>query len=56
VWLESLYAEYMDEPEAPQGKGKRKKDMLDVAFGAQEQAAEEKVGTLRRLMVALKKL
>ena len=54
VWLESLYAEYMAEPEV-QGK-KRKKEMLDVAFAAPEQDDSSKVGTLRRLMDALKKL
>lgn len=54
VWLESLYAEYMDEPEVPTKK--RKKEMLDVAFAAEEQDQGEKVGTLRRLMDALKKL
>ncbi len=54
VWLESLYAEYMEEPEAP-GR-KRKKEMLDVAFSAPEQDDANKVGTLRRLMDALKKL
>jgi len=54
VWLESLYAEYMEEPEVA-GK-KRKKEMLDVAFSAEDQDDQAKVGTLRRLMDALKKL
>jgi hypothetical protein len=54
VWLENLYAEYMEEPEV-NGK-KRKKEMLDVAFSAQEHDDANKIGTLRRLMDALKKL
>jgi hypothetical protein len=54
AWLESLYAQYLDEPEAP-GK-RRKKEMLDVAFGAEEQDAPVKLPTLRRLLDAIKKL
>ena len=34
AWLENLYSQYMDEPEAPAKK--RKKEMLDVAFAAED--------------------
>jgi hypothetical protein len=54
AWLESLYSQYMDEPELPAKK--RKKEMLDVAFGAEDQDAPVKLPTLRRLLDAIKKL
>ena len=54
AWLESLYSQYMDEPEAPAKK--RKKEMLDVAFSAEDQEAPVKLPTLRRLLDAIKKL
>jgi hypothetical protein len=54
AWLESLYQQYLDEPEAPAKK--RKKEMLDVAFGAEDQDAPVKLPTLRRLLDAIKKL
>ena len=52
AWLESLYSQYMDEPEAPAKK--RKKEMLDVAFSAEDQEAPVKLPTLRRLLDATK--
>ena len=54
AWLENLYSQYMDEPEAPAKK--RKKEMLDVAFSAENQEAPVKLPTLRRLLDAIKKL
>jgi hypothetical protein len=54
AWLENLYSQYMDEPELPAKR--RKKEMLDVAFGAEEQEAPVKLPTLRRLLDAIKKL
>ena len=54
AWLENLYSQYMDEPEAPAKK--RKKEMLDVAFAAEDQEAPVKLPTLRRLLDAIKKL
>ncbi|MCU1453671.1 MAG: 12 protein [Acidimicrobiales bacterium] len=66
AWLEDLYAQFIDEPEAPNSTGngngggrKRRKNEpnpVDIAFKAEEQDGEAKVSTLRRLMSALKKL
>ncbi|QYG94564.1 DUF4388 domain-containing protein [Iamia sp. SCSIO 61187] len=54
AWLENLYAQFIDE--APEVGKPRKKDVLDVAFQAPEQADTEKVGTLKRLAAALRRL
>jgi hypothetical protein len=57
AWLENLYAQFIDDPEeAPTGKNKKKVEALDVAFQAPEQADTEKVGTLKRLAAALRRL
>ncbi len=61
VWLQNLYAKYIDDPEmshALNGTKPKKGDPSahQVAFGAQEQSGEEKIGTLKRLMGALKRL
>ncbi|MCU1353955.1 MAG: 12 protein [Acidimicrobiales bacterium] len=62
VWLEDLYAQFIDEPEVTTGNGtgrKRRKNEpnpVDVAFKAEEQDGEAKVSTLKRLLGALKKL
>lgn len=55
AWLENLYAQFIDEAEDG-GKTKKKKEVLDVAFQAPEQAETEKVGTLRRLVDALRRV
>jgi hypothetical protein len=54
VWLESLYAQFIDEPENTTKK--RKKEAIEIAFDAEELDQEAKVGTLRRLLGAIKKL
>jgi hypothetical protein len=63
AWLEDLYAQFIDEPEAAaaaaNGTKKRRRGELnpvDVAFRTEEQDAEAKVSTLKRLMGALRKL
>jgi hypothetical protein len=63
AWLEDLYAQFIDEPEAAAVNGaatkKRRRgepNPVDVAFRIEEQDAEEKVSTLKRLMGALRKL
>ena len=66
AWLEDLYAQFIDEPEAAAaaaangGSGKKRRrgepNPVDVAFRTAEQDAEEKVSTLKRLMGALRKL
>ncbi len=63
AWLEDLYAQFIDEPEAaaaaaaPTKKRRRgEPNPVDVAFRIEEQSAEEKVSTLKRLMGALRKL
>lgn len=57
AWLENLYAQFIDDAPEAGGKDKsRKKEALDVAFQAPEQAATEKVGTLKRLAAALRRL
>ncbi len=61
VWLQSLYAKYIDDPEMSHALNgtKPKRGELNahqVAFGAPEQSEEEKVGTLKRLMGALRRL
>jgi hypothetical protein len=57
AWLENLYAQFIDETEeVPTGKNKKKVEALDVAFQAPEQADTEKVGTLKRLAAALRRL
>lgn len=54
-WLENLYAQFIDEAPADNGKS-RKKEALDVAFQSEEQDRTEKVGTLKRLAAALRRL
>lgn len=54
AWLENLYAQFIDDAE--DGGKTRKKEVLDVAFQAPEQADTEKVGTLRRLVDALRRV
>ena len=54
AWLENLYAQFIDEA-GDKGRS-TKKEALDVAFQADEQAATEKVGTLRRLVDALRRV
>lgn len=58
VWLADLYSQFIDEPEANNGKKRRRGEPnpVDVAFKAAEQDGEAKVSTLKRLMGALKKL
>lgn len=57
AWLENLYAQFIDDTaEAPNGKNKKKVEALDVAFQAPEQGDTEKVGTLKRLAAALRRL
>ncbi len=53
VWLENLYAQFIDETGVD---GRSTKEALDVAFQAPEQAETEKVGTLRRLVDALRRV
>lgn len=55
AWLENLYAQFIDEPSDTGGTTK-KREALDVAFQAPEQAETEKVGTLRRLVDALRRV
>lgn len=54
AWLENLYAQFIDD-DSDSGKG-RKREALEVAFHAPEQAETEKVGTLKRLAAALRRL
>lgn len=60
AWLADLYAQFIDEPEATAGAGKKRRrgepNPVDVAFKATEQEGEAKVSTLKRLMGALKRL
>lgn len=57
AWLENLYAQFIDDTEeVPTGKNKKKVEALDVAFQAPEQGDTEKVGTLKRLAAALRRL
>ena len=63
AWLEDLYAQFIDEPEAAaaaNGAGKKRRrgepNPVDVAFRTEEQDADAKVSTLKRLMGALRKL
>jgi len=57
AWLENLYAQFIDEAAAEGKDGKaRKKEALDVAFQAPEHGDNEKAGTLRRLVDALRRL
>ena len=65
AWLEDLYAQFIDEPEAAaaangSGSGKKRRrgepNPVDVAFRTEEQDADAKVSTLKRLMGALRKL
>lgn len=63
AWLEDLYAQFIDEPEAAaaaNGAGKKRRrgepNPVDVAFRTEEQDDEAKVSTLKRLMGALRKL
>ena len=55
AWLENLYAQFIDEA-SDGGKATKKKEALDVAFQAPEQGETEKVGTLRRLVDALRRV
>lgn len=55
AWLEDLYAQFIDEA-SDGGKATKKKEALDVAFQAPEQGETEKVGTLRRLVAALRRV
>ena len=64
AWLADLYAQFIDEPEAAaagaNGTAKKRRrgepNPVDVAFRSDEQDAETKVSTLKRLMGALRKL
>ncbi len=56
AWLENLYAQFIDDSAEPANGKARKKEALDVAFQAPEQAESEKVGTLKRLAAALRRL
>ncbi len=56
AWLENLYAQFIDDVEEPTGKKAKKVEALDVAFQAPEQGDTEKVGTLKRLAAALRRL
>ncbi|HEV7720854.1 MAG TPA: DUF4388 domain-containing protein [Iamia sp.] len=57
AWLENLYAQFIDDSaEVPTGKKAKKIEALDVAFQADEQGDTEKVGTLKRLAAALRRL
>jgi hypothetical protein len=56
AWLENLYAQFIDDSAEPAPTRSRKKEALDVAFQAPEQAESEKVGTLKRLAAALRRL
>ena len=57
AWLENLYAQFIDDTEeVPTGRNKKKVEALDVAFQAPEQGDTEKVGTLKRLAAALRRL
>lgn len=56
AWLENLYAQFIDDSAEPTSGKARKKEALDVAFQAPEQADTEKVGTLKRLAAALRRL
>lgn len=59
AWLADLYSQFIDEaPEGAPAKKRRKNEPnpVDVAFKTEEQDAEAKVSTLKRLMGALKKL
>lgn len=53
TWLQDLYAHFLDDPEAGHS---RSKEAMEIAFGAEEQDHGAKVGTLRRLLGALKKI
>ena len=58
AWLADLYAQFIDDPDGT-GKAKKRRNEpnpVDVAFKSDEQDAEAKVGTLKRLLGALKKL
>lgn len=54
AWLETLYAQFIDD--ATDDGTTRKKEVLEVAFQAPEQDDTEKVGTLKRLAAALRRL
>lgn len=59
AWLADLYSQFIDTAEETPNKKRRKTDVpnpVDVAFKTEEQDAEAKVSTLKRLMGALKKL
>jgi hypothetical protein len=57
AWLADLYSQFIDTTEdAPKKRRKGDINPVDVAFKTEEQDAEAKVSTLKRLMGALKKL
>lgn len=60
AWLADLYAQFIDDPDGPNGGGKKRRrnepNPVDVAFKSDEVAGEEKVSTLKRLLGALKKI
>jgi len=55
AWLENLYAQFIDD-DGGDGNKFRRREALDVAFQAPEQDTSEKVGTLKRLAAALRRL
>lgn len=56
AWLENLYAQFIDDDGAGENNKFRKREALDIAFQAPEQDNSEKVGTLKRLAAALRRL
>ncbi len=60
AWLADLYSQFIDEPEAAATPAKKRRrgepNPVDVAFKSDEQDADARVSTLKRLMGALKKL
>ncbi len=60
AWLADLYSQFIDEPEAAATSAKKRRrgepSPVDVAFKSDEQDADARVSTLKRLVGALKKL
>lgn len=54
VWLESLYSQFMDD--SPSDGHERTKEAIDIAFDARDLDRDAKVGTLKRLLGAIRKL